>query len=232
LKRSSAEILRGRCERFGRRGKRESLTEPRLLGAVRKSHQALLYYSFSSHSEAGSAVFFSIRDLELKKVYFDVTFAPGEIEYLDKLRQSAPLEAQGSAELLANTLGEIRIRGHLKTVMEADCDRCLEPALEPVDTDFDLFYRPEIQAESGAEEIALGAGEIEIAFYRGDGIDLKEVLREQILLSLPMQRVCRPDCRGICPMCGQNRNLTDCGCEIRKADDRWAALKTLQTKGN
>jgi uncharacterized protein len=177
-------------------------------------------------------VFFSIRDLELKKVYFDVTFAAGEIDYLDRLRQVAPVETHGSAELLANTLGEIRIRGHLKTVMEADCDRCLEPARVPVDTDFDLFYRPPMESAHGAEEIALHPGEIEIAFYQGDGIDLKEVLREQILLSMPMQRVCREDCRGICPSCGQNRNLVDCGCEVQKADDRWEALKTLQTKGN
>jgi len=177
-------------------------------------------------------VFFSIRDLELKKVYFDVTFASGEIDYLDRLRQIAPLETQGSVELLAHTLGEIRVRGHLKTLMEADCDRCLEPARVPVDTDYDLFYRPAVASTHAAEEVALDPGEVEIAFYQGDGIDLTEVLREQIVLSMPMQRVCREDCRGICPMCGQNRNLVDCACEIRKVDDRWAALKTLQTKGN
>jgi uncharacterized protein len=46
-----------------------------------------------------------------------------------------------------------------------------------------------------------------------------------------MQRICRADCRGICPLCGQNRNLVICGCEARPQDDRWAALKKLQTKG-
>jgi uncharacterized protein len=179
-------------------------------------------------------VFFSVRDLELKKVYFDVAFAPGEIEYLDRLRQASPLETRGSVELLANTLGEIRVQGHLKVLMEADCDRCLEPARVAVDTDFDLFYRPAAAAAPAhaAEEVAIDSGEAEIAFFQGDGIELKEVLREQILLSMPMQRVCREDCRGICPFCGQNRNLVDCGCEIQMVDDRWAALKKLQTKGN
>jgi uncharacterized protein len=44
-----------------------------------------------------------------------------------------------------------------------------------------------------------------------------------------MQRVCREECHGICPVCGQNRNLASCGCAIRAVDDRWAALKKLQT---
>ena len=74
-------------------------------------------------------MFFNVRELELRKVHFDVTFPPGEIEFFDPgLRQVAPLEAEGSVELLANTLGEIRVQGRLRVTMEADCDRCLESA--------------------------------------------------------------------------------------------------------
>ena len=47
------------------------------------------------------------------------------------------------------------------------------------------------------------------------------------LLSLPMQRICREDCQGICPICGQNRNLAECGCQVKTPDDRWAALRNL-----
>ena len=74
-------------------------------------------------------------------------------------------------------------------------------------------------------------GETEIAFYEGGGVELKDILREFVLLAMPMQRVCREDCRGICPVCGQNRNLASCECEAKPEDDRWAALKKLQTKG-
>jgi len=52
-------------------------------------------------------------------------------------------------------------------------------------------------------------------------------LREFVLLTLPMQRVCSEDCKGICPECGLNRNLKECACHGAKADDRWAALKHL-----
>ena len=175
-------------------------------------------------------MFLSVKDLELKKVRFEVAFPPGEIEYEEGLRQATPLEVGGSAELLPHTLGEIRIRGHLRVRMRSECDRCLEPAEFPIDSDFDLFYRPAVRADYQAE-VEIDEGESEIAFYEGAGIELKDVLREYVLLSLPMQRICRDDCHGICPNCGQNRNLADCACEVKPVDDRWAALKNLQTKG-
>lgn len=173
-------------------------------------------------------MFFSVKELELKKVRFDVAFPPGEVDFSgDGIEQVAPLEAEGSAELLPNTLGEIRIRGHLKVQMRCECDRCLEPAEFPIESNFDLFYRPAEEDDSN-EEVAIDEGESEIAFYEGGGIELKDILREYILLAMPMQRVCRENCLGICPVCGQNRNLAPCGCEVKTVDDRWAALKKLQ----
>src|SRR5262249_5358046 len=130
-----------------------------------------------------------------------------------------------------NTLGEIRVKGRLRVTMETDCDRCLEVARFPIQSDFDLFYRPVDNLPRAADEVEIHQGEIEIAFYDGGGLELKDILREHILLSMPMQRVCRDDCQGICPVCGQNRNIVQCGCEVKKVDDRWAALKNLSTKG-
>jgi uncharacterized protein len=175
-------------------------------------------------------VFFSVKDLEIKKLCFDTSFSPGEIQYDEGLRQATPLEVQGEAELLAHTLGEIRIQGHLKVRMVAACDRCLEPAEFPIDSDFDLFYRP-AKRKGFEEEVEIDEGETEIAFYDGGGVELKEVLREFVLLSMPMQRICGESCRGICPACGQNRNLVNCGCELKPVDDRWSVLKKLQVKG-
>jgi len=172
-------------------------------------------------------MFLSVHEMELRKVRFDQTFPPGEIQFLDKkLWQAGPLHAVGVAELLPNTGGEIRLAGHLAVRMEAECDRCLDVAEYPVDVDFDLFYEP---ARSGPEgqEVALDAGESEVDFYQGEGLELENVLREQILLALPMQRTCREDCKGICPVCGQNRNLAECGCQLKAPDDRWAALRDL-----
>jgi len=176
-------------------------------------------------------VFLSVQELELKKVRFEVAFPPGEIDFSDAgLFQKTSVEAIGSAELLANTLGEIRIQGRLTVRMGCECDRCLEPAEFPIESNFDLFYRPAVEARAESE-VEIDPGETEIAYYEGGGIELKDVLREFVLLAMPMQKICRADCRGICPICGQNRNIHNCGCEPQPADDRWAALKRLQTRG-
>lgn len=172
-------------------------------------------------------MFFSIRELELRKARFDIELPPGALELFDtKLRQQGMLAAAGSVELVSGTLGEIRVRGHLRVEVISECDRCLEPAWFPIDSDFDLFYRSAAREVPG-EEVEIDASEADVGFYAGDGLDLDDVLREHILLSLPMQRICRQSCRGICPVCGQNRNVVDCDCQSRRVDDRWNALKNL-----
>jgi uncharacterized protein len=168
-------------------------------------------------------MFLFVRELELRKIPFDVELEPGKIEFADELKQTTPLRATGVAELVSNTLGEIRIQGSLKVTMEAPCDRCLEPAAFPVDSKFDLFYQPDVPESAPGGEVHVAAGEIEIGFYDGDGLELEDVLVEQIVLSLPMQRVCKDTCKGICPVCGQNRNITGCSCQVKPVDTRWAA---------
>ncbi|MBI3680073.1 MAG: DUF177 domain-containing protein [Acidobacteria bacterium] len=172
-------------------------------------------------------MFFNVRDLEVRKIHFEVEYPAGEIDFLDpSLKQEGMLTAQGVAELLSHTLGEIRIRGHAQAVMVTECDRCLEPARCTIDSGFDLFYRP-LETGPRQEEVAIDEGESEIGFYEGEGVALKDVLREFVLLDLPMQKVCQQDCKGICPVCGQNRNVAACHCGTGTADDRWAALKNL-----
>lgn len=168
-------------------------------------------------------MFFSVKDLELRSIRFDETFPPGRVDLQDPaLRQKTPLRAQGMTELKASLM-EIRVRGHLRGRLEADCDRCLEAVLLEVDTDFDLSYLP--ASSLGEGDVELSGEESDIGFYEGDGLDLTEVVHEQVLLSLPMQRICRPDCKGICPLCGSNLNEGDCGCRVERNDPRWAALR-------
>jgi len=170
-------------------------------------------------------MFISTKEMHLGKVRFHETFKPGAIDLLDEhLRQVAPLEAEGTAELTPSLM-EIRIRGRLKVQIEAECDRCLELIALPVDASFELFYQP--ARNLAGEEIEIRDADSDVGFYQGDGLDLADVLREQILLSLPMQRICREDCQGICPLCGQNRNQVACGCRQKLPDDRWAKLRSL-----
>ena len=172
-------------------------------------------------------MFLSIKEMEVRKVRFAETYEPGEIDFKDaEVEQAGPLRVEGLAELLPNTEGEVRIRGKLSVQMKAVCDRCLGDAILPLETDLDLFYRP-MSYIARDEEIEIDEGEAEIGFYEGEGMELEDVLREQILLLLPMQRVCREDCKGICPLCGRNRNEAACQCKVETVDDRWKALRDI-----
>jgi uncharacterized protein len=173
-------------------------------------------------------MFLSVKEMELRKIRFDETFEPGQIEFAsENLEQATPLHAVGSAELLKHTGGELRIQGRYTVDLSAPCDRCLVEARFPLNAGFDLFYRP-MKAIARNEEVEIDEGEAEIGFYEHSGLELEDILREQVLLALPMQRVCREACKGICPVCGKNRNETGCDCHIEPTDDRWGALRNLE----
>ena len=173
-------------------------------------------------------MFLNLRELELRKVQFDEDFPAGEIDFdLTQLKQIGPLHAAGVAELLSNTLGEIRVRGSVRVDLELPCDRCLEPVEYPIDRAFDLFYRPAVEDAETPHEVKIDEEDTEIGFYEGIGMELSDVLREYVLLSLPMQQICRADCAGICPRCGQNRNAALCSCVEQPVNERWSALRDL-----
>jgi uncharacterized protein len=173
-------------------------------------------------------LFLNVHELELRKVRFSLSMAPGQVDLLDqRLRQAGSLEVSGGAEI-AGSLGEIRVHGHIKGLIETDCDRCLEVTAIALDGDFDLLYQPDVEAEGGQER-EISTDDADVGFYSGSGIELVDVIREQILLWLPMHPVCRDDCQGICPVCGQNRNSQPCRCHEEAVDDRWLALKKLRS---
>ena len=174
-------------------------------------------------------MFLGIQELQVRKIKFDTDFSAGEINFgLAEVRQAGPLHAEGEAELLNDTIGEVRIRGSVHVDLDLNCDRCLEPVKYSVDGPFDLYYRPTPKVQELPHEVAIDDGESQIGFYEGGGMELEEILREHVLLSLPMHQVCRDECAGICPICGVNRNTGTCDCTVKVVDDRWAALRDLR----
>jgi uncharacterized protein len=172
-------------------------------------------------------MFFSVPELQLRKIPFRKLLQPGEIAFLEPdLRQRTPLDVVGTAELTGPGQ-QIRVRGHVKGEVECACDRCLEPVSVGLDGTFDLLYRPADDEEISRPEAGLSDEESEVGFYEGNGIELAEVIREHVLLALPMRRICRDECKGICPICGSNRNQGECGCRTEEVDERWKALREL-----
>lgn len=111
--------------------------------------------------------------------------------------------------------GSLHVRGHLKLNTSGPCARCLADTPLVLDQELDLFFLPEspLLSEHDDEEGAeLQDRDLVVTFYKGDVLDLPGVVREQVLLAQPMKRLCRENCKGVCPSCGADRNLISCSC--------------------
>jgi len=170
-------------------------------------------------------MFLDVKDLAVRKMHIRKSYAPGSIDYgLNEVKQTEPLEVNATAELLE---GQIRVAGELQTKIEMVCARCLEPVIEEVHRNFDLFYQPLLKGTTHEVE-RLKDDDTEIGFFEGEGLFLADVLKEQVLLSLPMKVICQSDCRGLCPHCGANLNQEQCRCERHTSDPRLAPLARLK----
>jgi uncharacterized protein len=128
----------------------------------------------------------------------------------------------------------VHVRGRLSASLGLDCGRCLDTFDLALDQELDLFYLPHRpdDREEAEDEVELSDRDVVVAYYRGERFDLGEALREQLFLALPMRRLCREDCRGLCLVCGRNRNQGDCGCaSAPQGDERLGVLARLIEKG-
>ncbi|TNF56452.1 DUF177 domain-containing protein [bacterium] len=123
----------------------------------------------------------------------------------------------------------VMIEGRAETTATLGCSRCLNNFSFPVNITFNTEYIP--LRETGEEsEHELTAEELDVGTYINDQIDLIEVVRGHILLSLPMKPLCNEQCKGICSHCGKNFNEGDCECRNDYIDPRLEPLKKLKIK--
>ena len=176
---------------------------------------------------------FKVSEMEREPIDFDLQFKPGAIDYGEEATQTGPLAAEGRAEVLHEHRGpkdivaDIRLRGNFSGKFEVPCARCVEPVEIPLAAEFDLIFRPSA-ADAEPTERSITAPETEIGYYLKDSLLLEDVLSEQVLLSLPVRTLCKPDCKGLCQRCGANRNSQACSCDEGPSDPRWAALSGLR----
>jgi uncharacterized protein len=105
----------------------------------------------------------------------------------------------------------IMVDGTVAAVLRFRCSRCLETCSRPLQAAVHLALAP-AGSEPPESRHQLNATDLEQLFYQDGGLETDDVVREQLLLSIPMQVVCRPECRGLCPACGRNLNEGPCGC--------------------
>lgn len=120
----------------------------------------------------------------------------------------------------------ISIKGKLTVEYRVNCSRCAEPQSRHLERDVRAVYSA---AADDQAERELSDDDLDEDLLPDGGVLLPDVIREQILLSLPEQDLCGDDCKGLCTQCGANQNLIDCNCSSSDVDPRWAALKGLRS---
>lgn len=121
----------------------------------------------------------------------------------------------------------VLVEGSVKMTMTLKCSRCLNESLLPLELAFREEYIP-VEDNGDGEEKELTGGELDLGFYRNDEINIDEIVKEQILLSIPMKPLCREECRGLCPVCGKELNEGPCKCRRDEVDPRLAPLKKFK----
>jgi uncharacterized protein len=126
---------------------------------------------------------------------------------------------------------EILLQGSGILEMKTECSSCLKVFETKVPVSFRTTLRPKPnQAQALPEEMELCAQELDESFYSGDVLELDDILREQVLLSLPMHPRCSEECRGLCANCGADLNQTQCDCDRGGLDPRFNALRAFVQK--
>lgn len=126
-------------------------------------------------------------------------------------------------DLTARQVGDgVFVRGRLRTTVRQACRRCLSTVDQPVDDVVDMLFDTLGEDEEEAE------GEVYPLPARGDQLDLRDAVREQLLLRAPEFVLCREECRGLCPQCGTDLNQGECDCAPEKAESPWDALKNVK----
>ena len=153
------------------------------------------------------------------------TFPPGESRTFSFVVTPESLDSGGGGQhfrtevrvngTVMNTGDSLRVAGTVRTSKQFICDRCLAEGEREIALDF-------------SEDYAKTPGDTdEAVLYDGDAIILDDLVRDTLLVAEPLRELCKSDCKGLCPVCGQNLNEGQCDCDTFVADPRLAALESL-----
>jgi uncharacterized protein len=131
------------------------------------------------------------------------------------------------AELMAEELSgeQVIVQGRVQAQVSHPCRRCLEEVREVLDLPVHLVWSPpseRFDEDEGGED-----DELRVLDPRSSVLDVEPAIREEVLLAVSRFPLCKLDCRGLCPVCGVDRNVEECGCDLARSDDRWDDLRAL-----
>lgn len=151
------------------------------------------------------------------------------LAYLENLSQvDFDFETPLQSEVRVSKAGQsVLMKGRVQTHLKLRCVRCLKEFSFPVSSTFELTLHP-LKETSFAEEAELGEENMESGFFEGGEIHLSEIACEQIFLEMPYQPLCQEECKGLCPICGEDLNLTSCECVKDEFGSSFSVLQKLK----
>lgn len=153
---------------------------------------------------------------ENEKIFFSLseTIENNIIEFCgENINIVKPIDISGFA---VNYEGRIHLDMNIKTEIERVCSRCLKSYNESLDINMDCIYSEDVQNK-----------EDDIYAINGYTIDITDVIVDEITAQLPMKPLCKDDCKGLCSVCGNNKNFIDCKCKKTEVDPRLQILSSL-----
>lgn len=126
-----------------------------------------------------------------------------------------PAHIKGRAE---NIGGQVEISAHVTAKILTNCARCMKDIFKDVDFEF---------TERVAGKGATPEDEDDVILLEGSEVDVADLALNNFITVSPMKYLCKEDCKGLCPQCGADLNVTDCGCEKEQTDPRFDVLNDL-----
>jgi uncharacterized protein len=154
----------------------------------------------------------------------------GAVGRLAVVGSMVPAEATVHVDAVIEAVGGgVVVTGTVSSPWEGECRRCLGPVRGTLEVAVrEIYERPTRAADDPA---LAGEPETDEMTYRlgVDTLDLLPMVRDALVLDLPLAPLCRPDCAGLCPTCGTDRNVGPCGCVEEVIAPGWAALDALRS---
>jgi uncharacterized protein len=125
----------------------------------------------------------------------------------------------------------VLFKGKIETHLRLQCVRCLKEFSYPLSSTFELTLH-HLKGTPFEGETELDVGEMESSFFEGGEIHLSEIACEQIFLEIPYQPLCHEECKGLCPVCGKDLNLSSCECAKEEFVSGFSVLKKLKLESS
>jgi uncharacterized protein len=175
-------------------------------------------------------VFIEIENLKSEPIHVNHVFPVGEIKFIHE--DAALNEPVATDFILTHKDRDLHVDGTVQTAIRFRCSRCDKEFFRAFSTSFDLSYLPQPKWTNENLEIELKYEDMGVGYYDGVAFDVNLMVLEQIELAMPMNFICREDCKGLCYKCGADLNEKACRCVQEESDSRLSVLLDFKKKMN